>query len=175
MSLEGKSAEEIEALANLAMNLSSNPKTRLSFLGLTKQVNPEASIPEIDIPNNLRSALDAPLKQLDALTKKMEEREVKDRIEQQRRDLMSKGITADELPKLEKLMVDKGIGSHETALQYLRMEERMAEPTPATSGPRRATFDKPAIPNLKDFGGDMDSWSKNEAYKMIDELRGKRA
>ena len=48
MSLEGLSAEEIEALAVTAKALRDNPKTRLGFLRLAKAANPDLIVPEVD-------------------------------------------------------------------------------------------------------------------------------
>lgn len=172
--LENKTAEEIEALATLAQNLASNPKTRLAFLGLTKQSNPDASIPEIDIPQALQRQFAEPLAKLDALQKKAEERELKDRIEAGRNELRAKGVTDAEIPKLEKLMTEKGIANHDTALEHMRLQDRMAEPTPSTTGGARQ-FTKPTMPDLKAFNGDMKAFTYDAAYKAIDELRGRRS
>ena len=176
MSLEGMSAQEIERLAELAQGLSANPKTRQGFLQLSKQAYPDTVIPEVDIPASLRQALDGPLKQLDALTKAQQERDMRDRIEASRRDLMtSKGVTAAEMPKLEKLMVDKGIANHDTALEHLRMQERAAEPTPSTTAYGSRKFEKPTMPDMKAFNGDMKAFSYKNAYDVIDEMRGRKA
>jgi len=174
MSLEGKSVEEIQALAELASGLASNPKTRMGFLQLTKAANPDTAIPEIDIPANLRAAMAEPLKQLDALTKAHEERHMRDRIEASRRDIIAKGVSASDVPAIEKMMVEKGIANHDTAVEHFKMQQRAAEPTPAstTNGIRR--FEKPTL-DLKAFGGDQKAWSYATANNVIDELRGRRS
>ena len=66
MSLEGKSAEEISALAELADQLANDPKTRKGFLHLSKAANPNAHIPEVDIPAQVNTMLEAGLKRLEA-------------------------------------------------------------------------------------------------------------
>ena len=58
--IEGMSVEQVQALAELAQGLSSDPKTRQGFLHLTKMKNPDVAIPEIDIPNSMRAAFAAP-------------------------------------------------------------------------------------------------------------------
>jgi hypothetical protein len=175
MSLEGRSVEDIQALAELANTLSTNPKTRHGFLSLTKVANPESSIPEIDIPAALRQQLTPYIEKIDALTKAKEERDMRDRIEERRREIIAKGVSLSELPAIEKLMVDKGIASHDTAVEHYRMAQRAAEPTPAMAniGPRR--FDAPKLPDLKAFGGDQKAYSYSSAYSVIDELRGRKA
>ena len=172
MSLENKSPEEIEALASLANDLASNPKTRMGFLQLTKTANPDAAIPEIDIPTRLTGVLQASMKRMDEFEAKMAERETIDRVEAQRREM---GLSRDELAKVEKTMVDHKIADHKTAKQFLDMQSRSAEPTPAShvTGVRR--FGEPKLPDMKESGGDLKSYSYKNAYAVIDELRGRRA
>ena len=175
MSLEGKTVEEIQALAELANELASDPKTRQHFLHLTKMANPNTSIPEIDIPANMRAAMIEPLKQLDALTRRQEERDLQDSIMVRRQEMMAKGVRADEIQKLEKLMVDKGIANHDTALEHLRMSERAAAPTPAVGLPGVRRYETPKMPDMKEFQGDGKAFAYNAAYSVIDELRGRKA
>jgi hypothetical protein len=175
MSLEGKSVEEIQALAELASSLASDPKTRMGFLQLTKAVNPTTSIPEIDIPASLRKQFEEPLKKLDALEKRQAEQDMERKIEAARRKLMrDKNVTEDEMPAIEKLMVEKGIANHETAIDHLRMSQRAAEPTAASAAQGIRRFEKPTI-DLKAFNGDQKAWSYANAYAAIDELRGRKA
>jgi hypothetical protein len=173
MSLEGKSVEEIQALAELADRMNADPRTRSTFLNSAKLLNPEANIPEIDIPRNLQAAMAAPLAQLDALTKKQAERDLKDQIESRRRDLRAKGVTEAEIPKLEKLMVEKSIASHDTALEHLRMSERAAEPTSASATPGMRKYERPALPDMKQFALDPKGFTYKAAYDMIDVIRGR--
>jgi len=173
--LEGMSVENIQALAELAQNLSSNPKTRHGFLNLTKLANPDTAIPEIDIPANISRALEAPLKQLDALTAAHQKREIEDGIEAKRRSMIRSGVPADDVDRVEKLMVEKGIANHETALEHMRMQERAAVPTPASSLGGIRKFDTPKLPDLKAFNGDQKAYSYSVANQVIDELRGRKA
>ena len=175
MSLEGKTVDEIQSLAELANMLATDPKTRKSFLSLTKAVNPGANIPEIDIPASLQAQFAEPLKRLDALAKRQEEIDLERRIEASRRDVMvKKGVTADELTQVEKLMVEKGIANHETAIDHFRMSQRSAEPSSASTANGLRRFDKPNL-DLKAFNGDQKAWSYSNAYAVIDELRGRKA
>ena len=175
MSLEGKSVEEIQALAELANGLASDPKTRQGFLHLTKVANPATNIPEIDIPAALQRQFAEPLAKLDALQKAHEAREMKDRIEASRRDIIAKGVSASDVPAIEKLMVEKGIANHETAVEFFQQQQRAAAPTPAStySGIRR--LEQPKMPDLKQFAGDPKAFTYGTAYSVIDEIRGRKA
>ena len=172
--LEGKSVEEIQALAELANNLASDTKTRSRFLHLTKEANPGASIPEVDIPAQIRAQFEEPFKQLKALTLAEEKREFQDQIESRRREIISKGVDPKDVEKVEKLMVEKSIVNHETAVEYMRLSERAAIPTPAPTGNGLRRYDKPTMPDLKSHNGDQKAWSYATANSVIDELRGRR-
>ena len=172
MSLEGKSVEEIQALAELAERMNADPRTRGTFLNAVKVLNPAANIPEIDIPASLQARFAEPLKQLDALTKKAQEREIQDQIEARRREIRKAGVSEDEVEKVEKLMVDKGIANHATAVEHLRMQERGATPTAASVSQGIRRLEKPTL-DLKANGGNVKDWAYSQANALIDEMRGR--
>lgn len=171
MSLEGKSPEEIEALAMLAQGLASNPKTRNGFLRLTKTANPDTAIPEIDIPNQIGGLMAEPLKRLEAAEAALAQRALEDRVRAQRKEA---GISEDELPAVERFMVDNRIADHKSAKKFLDQQNRLAEPTPASTGTGMRRFGAPVMPDLKATGGDIRAHTYNAAYAAIDELRGRR-
>lgn len=169
MSLEGKTAEEIQALAELAEQLSSNPKTRMGFLNMTKQANPDAHIPEIDTMHRVGAALKPYLEKIDSLQKRVDEQDLRGRVSAQRREALSvKGVTRDDIPAIEKIMTEKHIPDHKTAAEFHVMQQRAAEPTASTLPGARRTFGAPVMPT-KDFN------PRAEAYAAIDEMRGRRA
>jgi hypothetical protein len=174
MSLEGKSVEDIQALAELAEALNTDPRTRATFLRGVKTINPNANIPEVDIPAGLAAQFAEPLQRLEALTKKDQEREIRDRINERRAEIRKLGVTEDEIPKIEKLMVDKSIASHATAVEYMRNSERAAAPTGAAAQQGIRRLEKPQV-DLKAMGGDMKGWAYQQAHQAIDELRGRSA
>lgn len=173
MSLEGKTPEEIAALAELSSSLMADPKTRSGMLRLTKMANPGANIPEIDIPDQLANAFKPQLERLAHLEKQVQERDAEERVRKSRKDALAvSGVSRDDLPAIEKLMVEKKIPDHKTAAEFFNMQRKSAEPTPSNTQNR--TFGMPKTPDLKEFGGNMQAWAKNTAAGVIDELRGRR-
>ena len=173
MPLEGKSAEEIAALAELAEQLANNPKTRKGFLHLSKAANPDAHIPEVDIPAQVNTMLEAGLKRLEAAEKKNAEYETERNILNRRQALIDAGkATKGDIAAIEKLMIDKHIPDHETAAEFYAMQQKAAEPTPrdARANVRETTM--PAV-DTKPFKGNLNEWARNMAAKTLDELRGK--
>lgn len=170
MSLEGKSAEEIAALAELAQSLASNPATRLGFLNLTKKANPSTHIPEIDIPNQINSHFAAGLARLGALEKENENMKIQQSIMAKRQLLLDSGVAKKDIPDIEKLMLEKKIPDHQTAAEFFKMQQKAAVPTPASTLTGSRTNHMPAM-DLKPFNGNINDWARNAASKAIDEIK----
>lgn len=170
MALEGLSVDEVQALAEVAQRMSNDPRTRPAFLRNAKVLNPEAAIPEVDIPHMLAQQFAEPLKELDALKKRQAERDLQDRIREQRQ-----GIPASEVAAVEKIMVDEGIVNHQTAYKHLEMSRKAAEPTPASTLPGVRRYEKPTLPDGLKAVGDLKDFSFKAAYGVIDQLRGRKA
>lgn len=170
VSLEGLSQEAIADLAALAKGLSDNPKTRGKFLGLMKEADPSLSIPEVDIPARVQERVQPHLDRLAKLERDANEREIRETIRERRAALLKKGLSEADIPEVEKLMVEKGISSHETAADFLLAQRQSAPPTPST-------FSQPSIPkpDLKAMGGNINAWARNEATNAIADLIKGRA
>jgi len=173
MSLEGRTSEEIQALAELADSLGNNPNTRRGLLELSKRANPNLSIPEIDIPNSMLPTVQKMQERLDAAEKREADRQARERIIESRKKAIEKGISEDKMPELEKLMVEKSIPDHATAAEYMKMQQQTAAPTSASS--QSKTFGRPVMPDLKAFGGSLKDFGRAQAYAAIDELRGRKS
>lgn len=173
MSLEGKSQEEIAALAELAEQLANDPKTRNGFLSLSKIANPNAHIPEVDIPHQVKGILEAGLKRVEEAEKKVAEMEAERNITARRKALVSSGKASErDIDAIEKLMVDKKIPDHETAAEFYAMQQKAAEPTPANARQNVRETTMPTV-DTKPFKGNLNEWARNMAAKTLDELRGK--
>ena len=173
MSLEGRTADEIAALAELANTIANNPETRRDFLRLTKKINPGAAIPEIDIPASLASEFKPALDRLAQLEKDAQEREIRDRIHAGRRKALEvQGVTEADMPAIEKIMTDNSIATHAAAAKVLAAERKLAEPTASSYKPLQS-FTMPKV-DTGEFKGNLRGFARGEAYRAIDELRGRR-
>ena len=171
MSLEGKSADEIASYAALADSLQADPRTRQAFLQLAKTINPDAAIPEVDLPIQMAQRFKPLADEMEALKTQLRERDMKDKVREQRRAALSvDGVTRDDLPAIEKLMVDKQIPDHKTAAEFFALQNKAADPTPAARAVPR-TF---GAPDVKQFNGNPLAWARSQAHQVIDELRGRR-
>ena len=173
MSLENRSFDERDSLAELSKKLADNPKTRKAFLRLTKEVNPELNIPEIEIEDSTSSALLSMKKENDSLRNKFREREALDDLEKRRNNLMKKGLAKsdDDVAAIEKVMLEEGITNHEAAARHWAWMQQAAAPTPSQFHTNVA----------KNQGWDLSRFSKNPigtardvAHEALAELRKNR-
>jgi hypothetical protein len=177
MSLEGKTQEEIAALAELALQISSNPKTRAGFLNLSKQNNPDASIPEVDIPIQVNKMMEAGLTRLAAAEKEVNDMKTERAILAKREALLSNpeitklGVERSDLPAIEKLMVEKHIPDHETAAEFYALQQRAAEPTPGSVRPSVRESTMPTI-DMKSMGANtLAEHARRVAAQTLDAMR----
>lgn len=168
MSLENLSPEARDELARLAQTLADNPETRKDFLRMTKKINPDLPIPELEIEDKTSSALNEIRKENESMRAKLREKEALESLEKRRQSLVKKGLVEDEneIEAVEKLMLDKKIGDHETAAQYHQWMKQASTPTPSGYNPSAVKqFD------LGKYWKNPGSAAREEAVKALNEMR----
>lgn len=168
VSLEGLSPEQITELAAVAQGMLQNPTTRLRTLALHKELNPDLHIQEVDLPKSFESALAEERGKREALENRIREDEVRRDIANKRAEIVSKGIPANKVSDVEKLMVDSGMTNYGAAADFYLLQQRAAIPTPPSAFAPKV---KANAPNFKDFNGDSAKWAENEAMKALHEMR----
>ena len=168
MSLEDLSEDAKSELAYLARRLAENPDTRKDFLRLTKKVNPDLPIPELEIEEKTSSALDQMRRENDAIKAKLQAKEAQEMLDKRRQSLVKKGLvdSEDDIEAVEKLMLEKKIADHETAAQYHQWMKQAAVPTPSGYNPNPVkAFD------LNKYWKNPGVAAREEAVKALNELR----
>jgi hypothetical protein len=171
MSLEDMSLEQRDELALLAKQLADSPATRKDFLRMTKKVKPDLPIPELEIEEHTNSALELMRKENEELRNKMREKDALEELQARRNNLLKKGLvrSEDDIPEVEKIMLEKGITNHESAAEYFEWMKQSAEPTPTGYNPNvMAKFD------LSKYYKNAQTAARDEAAKALQELRGNR-
>lgn len=174
MALEGKTTEEIEALAQLADSVLSNPKTRGVFQRTLKTANPSLSIPELELEDRVAAAVKphidkvATLEATNARNAEMAQANTlyetlhDDRVVSGRKDFN----------ELVKYAADKGFMTNEQGLRmagsHRVTEQEMAEPTPHIMTAELLQRDN------KDLMANPALWARQEAAKAMDELAKRR-
>jgi len=168
MSLEDLTPEARDELALLAKQLSENPETRKDFLRQVKKVKPEMPIPELEIEDYTRNAVDKANDRVAQLEAKLRERDAMDELNSRRNKLKAKGLidTDDQIEEVEKVMLEKGITNHEAAAEYWRWMQQSAAPTPTGYNPSAINkFD------LSKYWRNPVAGARDEAAKALNELR----
>ena len=84
MSLENLSPQARDELAALAQRLADNPETRKDFLRMTKKVNPDLPIPELEIDDRTSSAISQMRQENDAIRAKLQAKEAQEMLDKRR-------------------------------------------------------------------------------------------
>lgn len=171
-SLEDLTPEARDELALLARELSENPTTRESFLRLTKQARPNLTIDTIDIKDQVSDVVRQAEEKVTALENRMREKEALDDLKSRRDALLHKGKvkSSEEIAEIEKLMLEKGITSHETAADYFTYMKEAAKPTPVKQfNPN--VMDETARGTLQKFWKNPAAAARDEASNALMELR----
>lgn len=168
MSLEDVSLEARDELALLAKQLSDNPETRKDFLRLTQKVKPEMVIPELQLEDFTNKKVTQAEERVMQLENKLREKEIREQLEVKRRALKEQGIarTDEDIQEIEKIMLEQGITSHDTAAQHWEWMRQAAAPTPTGYNPNTINkFD------LSKYWKNPQGAARNEAATALHEIR----
>jgi hypothetical protein len=168
--LEDLAPEARDELALLARQLADDPSTRTPFLKLAKKARPNVPIPELEIDERIQRVEESSANKLMALEAKQAERDAREELDRRRNDIRSKyNLSADDLAKVEKIMIDNGIQNHDTGAQFYQMQKEAAAPTPMGYSPN--VMDKTAKDTLAKFWKNPASAARDEAANALNELR----
>lgn len=162
-------------LADLARDLSQNPNTRNDFLRLTQKVRPDVPLPEIAMEDAVKKAVAEETTKREALEKRLAEKEAKEELERRRQKLIADGkATLEEIPAIEKMMLEKGMTSHDSAAEFFQWQKQAAQPT-SQPGYRPQVFDKDTRSKLTPFWKNPIQAARDEGMKALADLRRGRA
>ena len=168
MSLEDLTPEARDELALLAKQLSENPDTRKDFLRQVKKMKPDMPIPELEIEDYTRHAVEKANDRVAQLEARLREKDALDELNKRRSKLRSKGLIDkdEDIEEVEKVMLEKGITNHEAAAEYWRWMQQSAAPTPSGYNPSAINkFD------LSKYWKNPVAGARDEAAKALNELR----
>ena len=168
MSLEDLTPEARDELALLAKQLSENPDTRKDFLRQVKKMKPDMPIPELEIEDYTRHAVERANDRVAQLEARLREKDALDELNKRRSRLKSKGLIDNDsdIEEVEKVMLEKGITNHEAAAEYWRWMQQSAAPTPSGYNPSAINkFD------LSKYWKNPVAGARDEAAKALNELR----
>lgn len=178
MSLEGKSQEEITALAQLSDSVLSNPKYRTPFQRILKAANPGISLPEVDMLDTVSAAVKP---HVDALNE-MQQQRAADKAAQEAQNsanalfegLKDDGVvrTRADFESLVKYANDNGFQTSAAGLKLAGAHRSSATElsTPTPMGAGAADF-RPSNEVYKDFFKDPRGAATRIANEMVTDLK----
>lgn len=178
MSLEGKSPEEIQALAAISDELLADPKYGMAFKRLVKAQNPNASVPDVELEQRVAAELGARDKEITDLKKNNELNAAERQTNALYEALRDAGAvtTRDSFVKLCEYANKNGFMVNETGLKmaarHKENEEQAAEPTPMNG--IREGFELGEGEVGKSFMKDPAGTARTVAAKAMDELKNLR-
>lgn len=169
--LEDLAPEAVSELALLARELSDSPETRKEFLRLAKMKRPTMPVPELELDDRLTQATSTADAKIAALEAKLAEKDMRAELDRRRQTIKEKGLAKDdeEVTAIEKLMLEKGITSHDTAAEYHKWMTQSAAPTPPAYN--RNVFDPGTRRDLNPYWKNPVTAARDEAAKALTELR----
>lgn len=172
-SLEDLSPDARDELALIARQLAENPATRNDFLRMTKKVKPDITIDTIDLEDKFSAQLQQRDEQVNELRAKLIEKEALETLKERRQSLLEKGkvSTKDDIEKVEKIMLEKGINNHETAAEYWAWMNKSQEPTSSQNLYSPNVMNQQARDTLSKFWSNSKVAAREEAAKALDEIR----
>jgi hypothetical protein len=166
--LEDYSQEARDELAKLMLDLSENIETRPTTLRDVRKVRPNMPIPEIDTDNKLQAINAQAAKRIDSLESKLRERDATEEL-QRRRNKLAERFGPDNVEQIEKIMLDKGIQSHDTAGDYFDWMRQAQAPTPSSFSPN--VMDKSTREGLKSFFTNPQLHAREVAHQALQDLK----
>lgn len=179
MSLEGKTEDEIKALAALADDVLSKPDTASVFQRLVKKNNPNVSMPLVELEDKTVAALKVRDDKIDVLEKKNVQNDAERAASTLYEALREAGVvtTRAQFGELVIWAGSNGFMTTEMGLKKAAMqraiEQEAAEPTPSNTLPGGFTLGEGDLG--KAFMKDPIRTARTQAAKAMDELRKDRA
>lgn len=179
MSLEGKSADEVQALAQLADDVLSKPDTAVVFQRLVKKNNPNVHMPLVDLEDRAVARFKKQDEALGALQNEVQQTRAEKEANVIFETLRDDGVvrTREDFNKLVTWASENGFMTSPMGLKKAAMqrdvEQESAEPTPSTVGQQGFTLGEGDLG--KAFMKNPVATARTQAALAMDELSRERS
>ena len=177
MSLEGKSEQEITALATLANSVLENAKTRMAFQRMVKHANPNVSLPEVELHDTIAAAVKPHIDKTQELEAKLAQDTERRAQDVMYETLREEGVISGrkDFSEIVKYASEKGFQTNDAGIRmaatYRQHEQRSAEPTPLNHGLPNAVLPR----DNKELMKNPVEWARQQAAEAMKELAKQKA
>lgn len=161
-----------DQIAELIAKISADPATRKTVIKAIKHVEPKWEVPADIAVDDLREETRA---QLDAMRQENESRRIRDELERKRKSIADR-YGEDSVKEIETNIMEKhGIVDYDVAARLYAAEQPPPDRERRAREDSRhgATWELPQI-DLAAYMANPRKAALDEAYKVVDELRGRR-
>ena len=172
-------AQQYEPSFNLVQQIAKDPEARNMFQRYLKKRNPNLSIPEIDGEDRMRAALETETKAREALEMKIQQEEIKNRLEAERKRVAEKyKLSEDDMKNVEKLMIrsdenTEPVPYYDSAARLYLHSREASVPTPSAYSPPLFQMPEKELWG-KGIGNpaELNRIAQREAYRALGEIKG---
>lgn len=169
--IESLSDETRDQLAELALSIAGNPKTRKDFLGVIKKAAPDTPIPELDTSAAVEAAIAKEREERAKFEQQQNDRWLQKDLSERKQGVMSKyGLTDEQMKAMEERMGKKELPhDYEWAARLYTQEiEPVGATNYGTGG--HGLYEMPSADGLME---NEQHWSLKTAHQLVDELQRK--
>jgi hypothetical protein len=118
-----------------------------------------------------RKEVDELRTQLTSLESKQMEKEIRSRVDSEKRQAQDEfKLTDDDMKEVSKIMVENGIGTYKSAADYYRLQKQAAKPTTDKLHEHSSL----TLPGDIELFKNPTQWARKEAYQAINEIERNR-
>jgi hypothetical protein len=164
--LNNLSEETRDELASMMLRIAGKKDTRSDLLKLMKKDNPDLVVPELDTATAVQEATGSLEKKFqDFLDSQKKEQFEKSLAEKKNTVQQANGYSADDMKKIEELMMNRQVLNYEDASKLYNMERTPDEPTNyGMSG-----YGPVDLPSDSELLANPDKFALATAHRLIDE------
>ena len=162
--LENLTEDQRNSLA--LKRLFSHPEVGAKAKRLYKEITPDARFQDLEIEDRMEAQRREHEKEIQALRDEAQMREITERREANHKMIRESGLNPVDV---EKVMTDEKIADYGTAVKYIRAQNAMKQPTPASVTPIQMPE------GFKDIQKNPNKWAREAAHEALNEVISKRA
>jgi hypothetical protein len=162
----------LRSARQLLDQLMSSSKTKKGIQSLVKTLHPNVTTDD-DMAKEIVAPVQEKLEALEKWKKEREDKEIEGQFNSKFDALRKEGWTDDGIEKLKKLMVDRQNGDVDSAVALFEKQNPAPKETPEQLRSRGwADVPKGEEDVIKKLMTDENAWAREEATKVINEIRG---
>jgi hypothetical protein len=145
-----------------------NKTTRVKMLRTMKEAKPDVVLPELDTEDRISAEMNTLREENKKLREDTDNRAAAQILKEKRQLCVTRGLKPEDV---EKVMQEKHIQSHESAIEFIEANNRVAAPAPAALPNFDRSVTLPVNDGLKKNPA---QWAREEAAKTINEFAAKK-